>query len=267
MAEATGDLVLYKVTDKGIAILTLNRPDRYNAFTMEMIHEWLGRLDEAQADPEVRALILTGAGKAFCAGGDAGRMSERAGNNDPLEQKNFLWRHVHQVALTLERLDKPMLAAINGVARGAGLDMALMCDIRIMDETANVAESYINMGLIAGDGGTWYLPRLVGIDRALELMWSSRPVNAEEALRIGMVTEVAPEGQSLARAIEMAETFVTQPPEAVRMYKRAVYQGRNMPLETHLDMLSSHLAVLRGTAEHRERVAAFLARKKNAADK
>ena len=137
-----------------------------------------------------------------------------------------------------------------------------MCDIRIMDETANVAESYISMGLIAGDGGAWYLPRLVGIDPALELLWSARPLGAEEALRIGMVTEVAPEGQSLARAIEMAGTFVRQPPEAVRMYKRAVYQAQTMALDAHLDMMSSHMAVLRNTPEHRERVAGFLAQKK-----
>ena len=119
MTSTDTDLVKYELRDDGIAILTLNRPDRYNAFTLEMILAWRDLLVQAEADPAVRALILTGAGKAFCAGGDAGRTSERADNNDLVEQKNFLWKYVHSIALTLERMDKPMLAAINGVARGA----------------------------------------------------------------------------------------------------------------------------------------------------
>lgn len=256
----TEPLVLFDISDDGIATLTLNRPDKMNAFTMELLAVWNERLQECAEDPRVKAIVLTGAGKAFCAGGDANAMKTRAGN-DALEQKNFLWKHIHSIALTLDRLDKPMIAAINGSARGAGLDMALMCDIRIMATSATLAESYISMGLIAGDGGTWYLPRLVGLDRALELLWTGRAVASEEALRIGMVTMVAPDDQLMAETYAFTRKVCAQPTEAVRLYKRAVYQSYRMDLTAHLDMLSSHMSVLRDSPEHRERVARFLTRR------
>jgi len=253
-------LVLFELSDDGIATLTLNRPDKMNAFTMEMLGVWNELLQKCAEDPNVKAIVLTGAGSAFCAGGDANAMKTRAGN-DALEQKNFLWKHIHSIALTLDRLDKPMIAAINGVARGAGLDMALMCDIRVMAASATLAESYISMGLIAGDGGTWYLPRLVGLDRALELLWTGRTVASDEALRIGMVTQVVPDDRILSDTYDFVRTICAQPPEAIRLYKRAVYQSYRMELPAHLDMLSSHMSVLRDSPEHRERVSRFLARK------
>ena len=160
MAE---NFILFDVKPSGVATLTLNRPEKYNAFTPEMIDQWFAVLSKAADDPAVRVIVLTGAGKAFCAGGDAGKMEHRA-TQDALTQKHFLWRQVHKIPLLMEQMDKPIIAAINGVARGAGLDMALMCDIRFMAESANVGESYINLGLIAGDGGAYYLPKLIGMD-------------------------------------------------------------------------------------------------------
>jgi enoyl-CoA hydratase/carnithine racemase len=254
-------LVLFDLDSDGIATLTLNRPDKLNAFTMDMLAEWHQHLLRCTDDPAVKFLVLTGAGRAFCAGGDAGAMKKRSGN-DALEQKTFLWKHVHPIAMALERLDKPMVAAINGMARGAGLDMALMCDMRFMAASATVAESYINMGLTAGDGGTWFLPRLVGLDRALDLMWTGRVVSSEEALRIGLVTEVVPDSELMTATYAFARRVAAQPMEAIRMCKRATYQGREMALVPHLDMLSSHMSVLRDTPEHRERVAAFIASRK-----
>ncbi len=257
----TDDHILFDVDAHGLATLTLNRPEKYNAFTKDMIVRWHQLLADAAEDPAVKAVILTGAGKAFCAGGDISAQKTRAGN-DSLERKDFLFRHVHKIALTLEQMDKPVIAAINGAARGAGLDMALMCDMRIMDETATVAESYINVGLIAGDGGTWYLPRLVGTARALDICWTGRVVDAREAERIGLVNRLAPQGQALAVARETAMAIAGQPQEAVRMYKRAIYQGMSMSLASHLDMVSSHTSILRDTPDHRQRVEAFLNRKK-----
>ena len=162
----------------------------------------------------------------------------------------------------MQQMDKPTIAAINGTARGAGLDMALMCDLRIMADSATLAESYINVGLIAGDGGTWYLPRLIGVPRALELFWTGRLVEAPEAERIGLVNRVVPLAKLMPAARELATQIAKQPFEAVRAYKRSVYQGMSMNLSTHLDMVSSHTSILRDTPDHRERVAAFLARKK-----
>ncbi|MDH2237149.1 enoyl-CoA hydratase-related protein [Pigmentiphaga sp. GD03639] len=257
------NLILFEVDTDGIAVLTLNRPEKYNAFTKAMIIRWNAILEEAAEDPAVKAIILTGAGKAFCTGGDVNAQKERA-NNDALERKDFLFRHVHKIAFALERMDKPVIAAVNGTARGAGMDMALMCDLRIMAQTATMAESYINVGLIAGDGGTWYLPRLIGTARALELCWTGRVIDAAEAERIGLVNRVVPEGEALNAAKELARTIAAQPFEAVRAYKRSIYQGMTMTLASHLDMVSSHTSILRETPDHRERVAAFLDRKKKA---
>jgi enoyl-CoA hydratase/carnithine racemase len=162
----------------------------------------------------------------------------------------------------MERMDKPTIAAINGAARGAGLDMALMCDLRTMADSATVAESYINVGLIAGDGGTYYLPRIIGLPRALELFWTGRAIDAAEAERIGLVNNVAPLDQLMKVTYDLARAIASQPFEAVRAYKRSVYQGMNMPLGAHLDMVSSHTSILRDTPEHRAKVAAFLDRKK-----
>jgi enoyl-CoA hydratase/carnithine racemase len=259
MSDAN-DTVLYQVDEDGIATLTLNRPDKYNAFTIDMIRLWNRLLLEAEEDDRVRVVVLTGAGKAFCAGGDASAMRKRA-ENDAVERKNFLWRHVQRIALTMERFDKPVIAAINGPARGAGLDMALMCDMRFMARSASVASSYIAMGLIAGDGGTWYMPRLVRLDRALDLFWTGRAADAAEALEIGLVTRVLDDADLLPATYGYARVLARQPSEAIRMYKRCVYQGATMSLAAHLDMASSHTSVIRDTPEHRERVSAFLARK------
>ena len=254
-------LVLFSTDEHGVGTLTLNRPEKYNAFTKDMIIRWHRILADAADDPKVKAIVLTGAGKGFCSGGDVSAQKERA-KNDSLERKDFLWRHVHKIALVMEQLDKPVIAAINGVARGAGLDMALMCDMRIMAKSATIAESYINVGLIAGDGGTYYLPRLIGTARALDLFWTGRVVGAEEAERMGIVNRVVPDGEALAASQELARQIAAQPFEAIRAYKRAVYQGMNMPLAAHLDMLSSHTSILRDTPDHRAKVAEFLQRKR-----
>lgn len=256
-------LVLLAKDAHGIATLTLNRPQKYNAFTKDMIVLWHRLLSECEEDAAVKVIVLTGAGKAFCSGGDVGAQKERA-KNDALERKDFLFRHVHRIARTMANLDKPVIAAINGAARGAGLDMALMCDLRVMAASATLAESYINVGLIAGDGGTYYLPRLIGVPRALELFWTGRVVGAEEAERIGMVNRVVADGDLMASTYALARAIAEQPFEAVRAYKRAVYQGMSMNLDAHLDMVSSHTSILRDTPDHRARVEAFLQRKRKA---
>jgi enoyl-CoA hydratase/carnithine racemase len=254
-------MVLLSKDQDGIATLTLNRPEKYNAFTKDMIILWGKLLEQCEEDATVKVIVLTGAGKGFCSGGDIGVQKERA-KNDALERKDFLFRYVHKIARVMAHLDKPVIAAINGAARGAGLDMALMCDLRVMAESATLAESYIDVGLIAGDGGTYYLPRLIGVTRALELFWTGRVVGAAEAERIGMVSRVVPDAQLMPTTYELARSIARQPFEAVRAYKRAVYQGMSMSLDAHLDMVSSHTSLLRDTPEHRERVEAFLQRKR-----
>jgi 2-(1,2-epoxy-1,2-dihydrophenyl)acetyl-CoA isomerase len=208
------------------------------------------------SNPEIRCLVVTGAGKAFCAGGDIDDLESFLTGN-ALTRKNHLWGHVQQIPLLLEQIDCPVIAAINGTARGAGLDMALMCDLRIMDAEAVVAESYISMGLVPGDGGAWFLPRLVGLSRALELLWTGDAVDADMALQIGMVNRIAPAGTALATSLELARRIAKQPTQPVRMMKRLAYQGLSMTLRAHLDQASSHMAVVEDLAEFRDRLKTF----------
>ena len=179
------------VDGDGIAVLELNRPDRLNAFNLPMLAEWREALAQIAADERVRVVVLTGAGRAFCAGADTTDMDVMLTARNT-QRKDYLWKLIQKIPLAMERLEVPVIAAVNGTARGAGLDMALMCDIRLCAASSTFAESYINMGVISGDGGTWFLPRVVGVSRALELLWTGRVVDAAEAERIGIVTRVVP---------------------------------------------------------------------------
>lgn len=253
--------IKFEVDDMGVGMLTLNRAGKLNAFDVEMVDLWHRTLVEASDNDTVKVIIVTGAGKAFSAGGDVDYVRSFR-EQRVMGFKDFLWRHVHNVALTLERMEKPVIAAINGTARGAGLDMALMCDMRIAAESAVMAESYINLNMIAGDGGTYYLPRLIGLARALELFWTGREVAAAEAERIGLVNRVVPDDRLLDETIELARHIARQPQDAVRAFKRVVHHGLSQPLAAHLDMLSAQMAVLLDTDEHERRIDAFLARRR-----
>ena len=252
------DLLLSK--NDGVATITLNRPNKLNAFTLAMIEEWESALRECQKDPETRVIVLTGAGKAFCSGGDVVGMMGRDGVV-PLDKKNVLWEKIHRIALTLEDIDKPVIAALNGVAVGAGLDMALMCDMRFAADTAKFSEGYVKVGLVPGDGGAYYLPRLVGTAKALELFWSGDFIDAAEALRIGMVNRVFPAEHLMDETYAFARKLAAGPSLAIRMIKRAVYQSSRSDLRTALDMISSHMAVINFTDDHQEGVKAFRERR------
>ena len=256
------DTIKLDVADEGVAVLELNRPQRLNAFNRQMIGEWRQALAQIADDRRVRAVVLTGAGRAFCAGGDADEMTEMQTASN-VERKNYLWRSIQQIPLAMERLEVPVIAAVNGAARGAGLDMALMCDIRLCGTSSTFAESYINMGVISGDGGTWFLPRVIGVSRALELLWTGRVVDAMEAERIGMMNRVVPDDALRDEALTLARSIAAQPPQAVSLMKRAVYQGlAGGTLAAHLDMVSSHMAIVFDTPEFQERLKAFHARRK-----
>ena len=162
-----------------------------------MVTLWRESLIKAKEDPEVRVIIVTGNGDTFCSGGDIREMAE--GRLQSWDMKNFLWEGVHRIVLTIEDLDKPVIAAINGAAMGAGLDMALMCDLRVCSDRAKLAESYIMMGLVPGDGGAYFLPRVVGLAKALELLLTGDVIGPEEALHIGLVNKVVPHDQLLRK--------------------------------------------------------------------
>jgi enoyl-CoA hydratase/carnithine racemase len=258
----SSDLMLSSTDGHGVCTLTMNRPEKLNAFSQEMIDRWAELLEAALADSKVRVLVLRGAGRAFCVGGDADQMLDRAAE-DSLARKNYIWEHIHRIPLLLHRGDKPIIASMHGAARGAGLDMALMCDMRVAAESASFAESYINMGLMAGDAGTYTLPRLVGVSAALDLFWTGRVITAAEALRMGLVNRVVPDAMLEEATNELAREIAAKPQHAVRFFRRTVYQGLSMDFTTHLDMVSSHFAILRDSEDHRARVRDFKERKKS----
>jgi len=244
----------YTVAD-GIGTILLNRPHRKNAFTIEMIDQWARILVEARTDPDVRVIVLTGAGDAFCSGVDLSSMEgERP---SPLQRKEHLTDHIHRVPYALEDLDKPVIAAINGAAVGAGMDMALMCDMRIIARSARLSEGYIRVGLVPGDGGCYYLPRLVGQAKALELLLTGDFIGAEEAARIGIANHVVDDDDLIAATTRLARKLADAPPVAVRTIKRAVYQSARADLRTALDLISSHMSVVTSTQDSAEALAAF----------
>jgi enoyl-CoA hydratase/carnithine racemase len=237
--------------DDGVALLTLNRPDKRNAFSPTLLRLWREALLQAQERDDVRAIVLTGAGPDFCAGGDLDNMRARQGE-PALQRKESLAQQIQTIPLTLASIDKPVLAAVNGSATGAGMDMALMCDMRICGERTRLAERYIALGILPGAGGAWFLPRLVGTARALELLWTGRWVYPPEALALGLVNEVVPDADVLPRTVAVARQLAAAPPVTVRMMKRAVLQSTSMDLRAHLDQISSHMAVVAATDDHRE---------------
>jgi enoyl-CoA hydratase/carnithine racemase len=244
----------------GIAVITLNRPEAKNAFSPEMISLWEACLKEAKGDDSVRVVIVTGNGDTFCSGGDIREMAE--GKLRSWDMKNFLWEGVHRIVLTMEDLDKPVIAAINGAAMGAGMDMAIMCDLRVCSDRAKLAESYIMMGLIPGDGGAYFLPRLVGIAKAMELLLTGDVLTAQDALNLGVVNKVVPHESLMAETMKLAGEIAAKPPLATRMMKRAVYQAQTSTLRAHLDYISSQLSLLSETEDHREAAVAFLEKRK-----
>src|SRR5512138_679760 len=244
----------YEVQDR-VATITLNRPDKLNAFTGPMIDAWARALADAQADPNVNVIVVTGAGRAFCAGGDVARMGQ--GEPTQLDGKNTLWEGIHRVPKTLETMDKPVIAMVNGLAVGAGMGMCVMCDMRVAAESARFSTGYVRVGLVPGDGDTYFLPRLVGAAKALELLWTADFIEAPEAHRLGIVQRVVPDAELRDVTYAFARQIADGPQIPVRMIKRLVYQSLRLDLRTHLDLVSSHMSIVRQTADHAEGVAAF----------
>jgi enoyl-CoA hydratase/carnithine racemase len=243
------DLLLKK--EDGIGTIMLNRPDKKNSFTIEMIEQWAAILEKWRTDPEVSVIVLTGAGEDFCAGADFSTIGGGPLQAGAYEMKQFLWDKVHRIPLTLEDIDKPVIAAMKGVAVAAGLDMALMCDIRFASETARFSEGYVKLGLVPGDGGAYFLPRLVGMGKALEILWTGDFVDAQEALRIGLVNRVYPDDRLMDETYKFARRLADGPGAALRMIKRATYQSSRTDLRTSLDLISSHLGLIRETSDSR----------------
>lgn len=258
--SATTDKVLVGVSD-GIAVLTLNDPASRNTLSEGgMIEALTTCLVAINGRDDIRCAVLTGAGSSFCAGGDLKRMAAPGGllHAAAPEIRQHYVRGIQQLPLTFQRLEVPVIAAVNGPAIGAGCDLACMCDLRIAATGASFAESFVKIGAIPGDGGAWLLPRLVGLAKALELALTGDAISAEDALACGLVTKVVPEPALMLEALALARRIAANPRHAVRMTKRLLADSLATRLETHLDMAAAMQAVAQKTDDHREAVLAFV---------
>jgi len=246
--------ILYEIKNR-VATITLNRPERKNAFTLPLIHRWADLLIQANSDDTVRVIVVRGAGGAFCAGVDLDALA--AIDPSALSRRDFLTDEIHRVARAVEMSDKPIIAAVSGAAIGAGMDMALMCDMRIVAESARFAESYINIGLVPGDGGAYYLPRLVGVAKAIELLLTGDTVTGAQAVALGMANTVVPDSELMDYTQALAERIAAKAPIAVKLIRRSVYQSQDVDLRTALDLVASHMGVIMTTNDHKEALAAF----------
>ena len=251
---ADGRGLSYEVLE-GVGLIRIDRPDKLGAFTWTMIDRWAEALASAQRDDAVRAVVVTGTGRGFCTGVDLDELA--AVGRDPINQKRMLTDRVHRVVRASADLHKPLICAVNGLAVGAGMDMTLLCDIRLAAESARFGTGYIRIGLVPGAGGAYFLPRLVGTARALELFWTGDIMSAQEAREMGIVSHVYPDDELLGQALRFAGRIARQAPIAVSMIKRAVYQSLATDLRTSLDLASSHLAVVQSTEDRTEAMSAL----------
>jgi 2-(1,2-epoxy-1,2-dihydrophenyl)acetyl-CoA isomerase len=254
------DLLKYEIADD-IATITLNRPDKLNAFTGEMLEEWLVSLEDARTNPEVRVIVMTGNGRAFTTGGDVEGFGASA-KKSAADIRKHLVEGVQRLPRKLAEIDKPVIAALNGFATGGGLDIALACDIRFAAESARFAETYAKMGLIPGGGGAYLLPRLVGTAKALEMFWSCDWVEAREAERIGLVNKVFPDAELMEGTYAFARKVAAGAPLAVQTIKRVMRLGLDKDLGTALDIVASSMPIVRTSEDHQEAVAAFKEKRK-----
>ena len=247
--------IVFEVRDR-VGLIRLNRPEKLNAFTNAMLEDWLEALDEAEAREDVRCTVITGTGRGFTTGGDVSTMGEGR-DNSPRATKDRIWETIQAVPKRLATMDTPTIAAVNGVATGGGVDVALACDIRVCAASARFAETYARLGLIPGAGGAYFLPRTVGVARALELLWTAEFIDAETAERIGLVNHVYPDESFLDDAMALAGRIAAAAPLSVRYIKRTVYRSLATDMLTSFDLVSSHMTVVRSSEDHVEAVAAF----------
>jgi len=247
-----------------VATITLNRPAKRNAYSETMVHEILAALARARDNDEIRAVIVTGAGKGFCAGGDVSRDFEYPARyrGHKLESMLEMRENMHALIRFLDRFDKPVIAAINGAAVAGGLTLALACDFRIAAESAKLGDTSLRFGLIPDEGGAYFFQRFMRFDRALKMSLLSEVFTAGEALELGLVTEVVADDELMRRARELAQRLAEGPPIAIRVTKRMVHKQRSMQLDHALEDAAIATLVTNYTEDVKEGIAAFHEKRK-----
>jgi enoyl-CoA hydratase/carnithine racemase len=247
--------------ESDVVTVHMNRPETRNALTDPgQMQEFTDLCSDLRRDLTVKAMILTGAGNAFCAGGNIKDMRDRTGMfaGSPYALRNNYRDGIQRIPLALYELEIPIIAAVNGPAIGAGLDLACMCDIRLAAKSATFAESFVRLGIVPGDGGAWLLPRAIGLPRASLMAYTADSIDAAKALEWGLVVQVTSDADLLTEARALARKIAANPGHALRLTKRLLREGQHMRLDTLLELSASFQALAHHTEEHHEAVRAFL---------
>ena len=255
--------VLYEQEDR-IVKITLNRPDTRNALSGDIIEGLVEYLQKADKDKNVGCVILTGAGKSFSSGGNLQEIKDMTTKDQMTQSQLEDWYRfgIQKIPLTMNSIDVPVVAAVNGHAIGAGNDLCTMCDIRIAGEDAKFSESFLRIGIIPGDGGSWFLPKIIGLARANEMILTCDVLDANKALDWGLVSKVVPNENLIIEAQKLAYKIAAQPPEASRRAKRLLRMSQNIPLQDALEMAASQQSMLQQLDDHREAIDALLEKRK-----
>lgn len=252
------DSVILIESKGAVRVITLNRPDVLNSFNHALLTDLGKAIRDAERDAGVRCVVITGAGRGFSAGQDLSDVAERYKSPKPIEIGTHLRKNYHSTIIRIRTMEKPVIAAVNGVAAGAGCSLALACDLRIAAESASFIEAFVHVGLVPDSGGTFMLPRLIGVSRALELAITGRKVKADEALRIGLVNQVVSDAELMNETMKLADKLTELPPRAIGLTKRALNAAWSNDLETQLEYEAQLQTTAGQTTDHREGVAAFL---------
>jgi 2-(1,2-epoxy-1,2-dihydrophenyl)acetyl-CoA isomerase len=246
--------------DQGIATITLNRPEKLNAMNELMTAELVQAVDEIAGDDSVRVVVLTGTGRAFCAGADIGRGEGRElvlDESNPENIRRGLNASAPVFSYKLQQLEKPTIAMVNGPAVGAGFGWTEACDIRIGSEKSRFRVAFTTIGLVPGTGDAWLLPRIVGVAKAAELLYTGDFVDGEEAYRIGLLNRLVPHEKLEEETYTFARRLAMNPPVSLRLNKILLYRGLNTNFATALDMVAAYQAIAINTQDHQEGLAAF----------
>ncbi|MDD5127574.1 MAG: enoyl-CoA hydratase-related protein [Dehalococcoidales bacterium] len=257
LEQEFGGKLLLEANDDGVAVLTLNRPEKINALDMEMRLGLPVIAERVRQDDKIKVLIITGAGRGFCSGADVNVQAANAFEK-PKKTRRETLNTVGWWMLPLLRVEKPSIAAVNGAAMGIGLTMTLVCDVRIAAEQAKFGSLWVNRGLVPDGGATYLLPRIIGMSRALELMYAGSVIDAREADRIGLVSRVVSADELMPAAIALAMKWAKGPSVAIELIKKAVYSSVCRECEAQMDYESYAQGVAYQTEDHKEAVKAFL---------
>ncbi len=243
--------------NEGIGVLTLNRPERQNAFNEKMWTEMVQALHEVNKDDEIRVLVIKGAGKAFCAGADVGGMASKEKKSRGAEAIRRGFANVQKMILGIQQMEKPTIAMINGAAVGGGFDLACACDIRTGSENSRFMVAFTRIGLFPGWGGTWLIPRIIGIPKAAEMLFTGNFMDAEEAKSLNLLNKLVPAQNLESETMSLARQIANGPPIAIRLAKLQLYQGLEIDLDIALKLAAAFETITLSSQDHKEGVAAF----------